>query len=84
MFNIGSDQAVSILQLAQRVIAAINPNVPIEFLPYNKAYSDDFEDVQRRVPNVDRLYSTIGIKPMMTLDQILEDIIRWKRASLGV
>jgi UDP-glucose 4-epimerase len=84
VFNIGSDQAVSILQLAQRVIAAINPKVPIEFLPYNKAYSDDFEDVQRRVPNVDRLYSTIGIKPMMTLDQILEDIIRWKRASLGV
>ena len=84
VFNIGSDQAVSILQLAQRVIAAINPKVPSEFLPYNKAYSDDFEDVQRRVPNVDRLFSTIGIKPMMTLDQILEDIIRWKRASLGV
>jgi UDP-glucose 4-epimerase len=82
VFNIGSDQAVSILQLAQRVVQAIDPTVAIEFLPYNKAYSDDFEDVQRRVPNVDRLYSTIGMKPTMTLDQILDDIIQWKRQSI--
>ena len=79
VFNIGSDQAVSILELAQKVIAKTNPAVEIEFLPYNKAYSEDFEDVQRRVPNVDRLFDTIGQKPMMTLDQILDDIIQWKK-----
>lgn len=81
VFNIGSDQAVSILELAQKVIARIDPSVKIEFLPYNKAYSEDFEDVQRRVPNVDRLFDTIGQKPMMTLDQILDDIIQWKKDS---
>ena len=79
VFNIGSDQAVSILDLAKQVIAKTDPSVQIEFLPYSKAYSEDFEDVQRRVPNVDRLYGTIGIKPVMTLDQILDDIIRWKK-----
>ena len=81
VFNIGSDQPVSVLQLAERVIAMTNPAAAIEFLAYNKAYSDDFEDVQRRVPNVDRLFGTIGIKPEMTLDSILKDIIRWKRDS---
>ncbi len=82
VFNIGSDQPVSILQLAQRVVALTGSAANIEFLPYNKAYSDDFEDVQRRVPNVDRLYNTIGMKPTMTLDEILHDIILWKRESL--
>ena len=83
VFNIGSDQPVSILELAQKVIAKINPDVPIEFVPYNKAYSEDFEDVQRRVPNVSRLFETIGQKPTSTLDDILDDIIRWKRETLA-
>ncbi len=80
VFNIGSDQPVSILQLAKRVIEKVDPKVQIEFMPYSKAYSDDFEDVQRRVPNVDRLFSTIGQKPTSGLDAILDDIIAWKRS----
>ena len=83
VFNIGSDQPVSILELAQKVIAKIDPTVPIEFVPYNKAYSEDFEDVQRRVPNVGRLFATIGQKPTSTLDAILDDIIRWKRETIA-
>jgi UDP-glucose 4-epimerase len=83
VFNIGSDQPVAILALARQVLAKINPTGDIQFIPYNKAYSDDFEDVQRRVPNVDRLQSTIGRKPLMTLDAILDDIIRWKQRSGG-
>jgi UDP-glucose 4-epimerase len=83
VFNIGSDQPVSILQLAQRVIDKINPNVEIQFVPYSKAYSEDFEDVQRRVPNVGRLFETIGEKPTTPLDVILDDIIAWKREELS-
>ncbi len=79
VFNIGSDQPVSILDLAKRVIAKTNPGVEVQFVPYAQAYSEDFEDVQRRVPNVNRLYETIGQKPVTTLDQILDDIIAWKR-----
>ncbi|RLS44546.1 MAG: NAD-dependent epimerase/dehydratase family protein [Planctomycetota bacterium] len=81
IFNIGSDQAVSVLQLAKTVIEKVNPQVPIEFMPYNVAYGDNFEDVQRRVPCVDRLYGTIGKKPGMKLSQILDDVIAWKRAE---
>jgi UDP-glucose 4-epimerase len=82
VFNIGSDQPVSILELAQRVIAKIDPAVAIEFVPYAQAYSADFEDVQRRVPNVDRLFQTIGRKPVEPLETILDDIIAWKRTTL--
>ncbi len=83
VFNIGSDQPVSILELAKRVISRTGSTSSITFLPYNKAYSDDFEDVQRRVPCVDLLNSTIGRKPEKTLDEVLDDIIAWKRQSLG-
>ena len=82
VFNIGSDQAVSILELAQRVIEKVDPSVEIKFVPYGEAYGDDFEDVQRRVPNTDRLFETIGKRPTMSLDAILGDVIAWKRGAI--
>ena len=79
VFNIGSDQPVSIRQLAEQVRQRINPKVPIEFLAYSDAYGPDFEDVRRRVPDLTRLSDTLGTKPSMPLGDILDDIIRWKR-----
>jgi len=79
VFNIGSDQPVSIAELAREVIRRVDPHVPIEYLPYSEAYGNDFEDVRRRVPDVSRLAETLGFKPQMSLGEILDDIIRWKR-----
>ncbi|MEY3459320.1 MAG: dTDP-glucose 4,6-dehydratase [Planctomycetota bacterium] len=83
VFNIGSDQPVSILQLARKVLEKTGSNSGIEFLPYHRAYSEDFEDVQRRVPCVDLLQSTIGRRPLTPLDAILDDVIAWKRTQLA-
>jgi len=79
VYNIGSDEPWSIRELAEAVIARVDPNVRIEYLPYSKAYGDDFEDVRRRVPDVSRLEQTIGSKPRLGLESILDDIIAWKR-----
>ena len=79
VYNIGSDSPVSIRGLANEIIQRIDPRIPIEYLAYRDAYGDDFEDVRRRVPDISRLESTIGYKPSMTLGEILDDIIRWKR-----
>ena len=54
VFNIGSDVPVSILELAKRVLAVVDPSLEIEFQSYRDAYSDDFEDVRRRVPDFDQ------------------------------
>jgi UDP-glucose 4-epimerase len=81
IFNIGSDQPVSVRQLADEVIRRVDSRVQIEHVPYTRAYGEDFEDVRRRVPNVQRLESVIGGKPRMTLGEILDDVIRWKRRS---
>lgn len=83
VFNIGSDQAVSILELARTVIDKVDPSVEVKFVPYREAYGEDFEDVQRRVPNTDRLHQTIGQRPTMPLSRILDDIIAWKKQSLA-
>ncbi|GIT30510.1 MAG: hypothetical protein Ct9H300mP1_25560 [Planctomycetaceae bacterium] len=81
VFNIGSDQPVSIRQLAERVVAKMGGEIPIEHIAYSEAYGEDFEDIQRRVPEVDKLERAIGSKPKMTLDEILDDIIAWRRAG---
>lgn len=79
IFNIGSDQPASVMELARAVIERVDPAVRIEHIPYAQAYGDDFEDIQRRVPDVRRLGTTIGRTPSMPLGEILDDIIAWKR-----
>ncbi|MCA9115477.1 MAG: GDP-mannose 4,6-dehydratase [Planctomycetaceae bacterium] len=79
VFNIGSDEPVTIRQLAEEVISLVDPSVKIEHLAYEQAYGQSFEDVRRRVPDVTRLLETLGSTPSMTLREILEDIVAWKR-----
>lgn len=82
VYNIGSDEPVTIRQLAEEIIQRVDPTVKVDFLPYREAYGDDFEDVRRRVPDVSRLEKVLGRKPTMKLGAILDDIIRWKRTQL--
>ena len=80
VFNIGSDQPVSILELAEKVIAIVNPNLAIEFQSYAEAYSPDFEDVRSRVPDLNRLRETIDYRPRFSLDDVIREVVAWKRA----
>ncbi len=79
--NIGSDEPVNILTLAQRVIAAVDPSLKTEFISYAQAYSDDFEDCRRRVPDLTKLRSLTGVRAKYTLDDIVRELVQWKRAS---
>jgi len=81
IFNIGSDKPISVRQLAEAVAAKVNRGIKIETMPYHVAYGHDFEDVRRRVPDVSRLRDTLGKVPTATLDQILDEIIAWKKAQ---
>src|SRR5262245_1378290 len=81
VFNIGSDQPVSIRQLAEEVIRRVNHKVPRKFVPYADVYGADFEDVRRRVPDLSRLEQMLGSKPSMPLGRILDDIIAHRRTA---
>ena len=81
VFNIGSDVPVSILELAQRVLGVVDPSLAIEFQSYRDAYSDDFEDVRRRVPDLSKLRKAIDVGPQQDLDAVIRDVVAWKRGE---
>jgi UDP-glucose 4-epimerase len=79
--NVGSDQPVSILELARRVIAAVegpHPSLRIEFQSYAQAYSEDFEDCRRRVPDLTKLRRLTGLQARYGLDEIIRELVAWK------
>ena len=75
VFNIGSDQPVSIHELAERVVAAADSSSPVVFQSYTEAYDEDFEDIRRRVPDLSRLKQTINYEPKYSLDAIIQDVL---------
>ena len=81
VFNIGSDQPISILELAQRVIAAVNPDLSVEFQGYHEAYDKDFEDVRSRVPDLSKLHGAIHFTPQYSLDDTIREVVQWRRGT---
>jgi UDP-glucose 4-epimerase len=81
VFNIGSDQPVSIRDLAAAVIAASNSKSSIAYQTYTDAYDKDFEDVRRRVPDLSRLRTAIGYRPTYDLEAIVRDVVAWNAAN---
>jgi UDP-glucose 4-epimerase len=75
VFNIGSDQPVSIVDLARQVLAATGSAAPIEYQSYADAYDADFEDIRRRVPDLTRLQHTIAHRNHYDLDAIIRAVI---------
>jgi UDP-glucose 4-epimerase len=84
VFNIGSTEEISILQLAEKVKELTQSTSEIVFAPYDDAYEEGFEDMPRRVPDINKINQLVGFKPEMKLDGILETVIsfhRGRRAS---
>jgi UDP-glucose 4-epimerase len=82
VFNVGSDEEVSIKMLAERVKAAASSESEIAYVPYEKAYAQGFEDMMRRVPDVSKLERAIGFRPRRALDEIVRDVIEDQRSRL--
>jgi UDP-glucose 4-epimerase len=75
VFNVGSNEEITILGLAERVKKLTQSKSEIVFLPYDEAYEEGFEDMPRRVPDITKIDSLIGFKPEMKLDGILNSVI---------
>ena len=77
VFNIGSNQEVTILELAHRVKELTNSDSEIVFVPYDEAYEEGFEDMPRRVPDISKVSALVGFRPEMSLDGILQSVVRY-------
>lgn len=71
VYNVGSDEEVSIGRLAERVIEILKSKSEIQFIPYEQAYAPGFEDMLRRKPLLERLERFAGFRPQRTLEEII-------------
>ena len=80
VFNVGSQEEVTILELAGRVKARAGSSSEIVTIPYSAAYEEGFEDMLRRVPDIHKVRETIGWQPRKDLNQTLDEVIAYFRA----
>ena len=78
VFNIGSNQEISILSLAERVKELTRSASEIVYVSYDEAYEEGFEDMPRRVPDISKVSALVGFRPQMGLDGILESVIDYQ------
>jgi UDP-glucose 4-epimerase len=74
VINIGNDFEISINDLAQKVIAETNSTSKVTYVPYAEAYGEGFEDMERRVPNIDLIKDLVGWQPKRDLSAMIADI----------
>jgi UDP-glucose 4-epimerase len=79
VFNLGSTEEVTILDLARKVIAQTGSRSEIRFLPYDQAYEAGFEDMRRRVPDISKAGRTIGYRPKVSLEEIIRRMVEHAR-----
>ncbi len=80
VYNVGNDEEVSILDLAERVRTMTGASSSIRLVPYHEAYEAGFEDMQRRVPDLSKIRRLIGYRPMYGIEDILHDVIAYEAA----
>ena len=76
VFNLGNDEEVTIDELANMVKDLTASRSAIEYVPYDKAYEEGFEDMRRRVPDLTKIREAIGYEPQVSLQALLERVVQ--------
>lgn len=82
VFNLGSDQEISINALARRIIELTGSSSAIQHVSYEEAYGQTFEDMPRRVPKLEGIREAIGFAPRYSLDEIIIAVAAEQRAKM--
>jgi UDP-glucose 4-epimerase len=77
VFNIGGKGEISIQDLAKLIIKYTNSSSSLKFIEYSDAYSQGYEDMQRRIPNISKIKSFTGWEPKLTLENIIHDTVQY-------
>lgn len=83
IFNVGGKDEVSIEKLAYLVKETVGSTSPIEYIPYDQAYEEGFEDMQRRVPNLSKIEALVNYRPQCSLHEIVTSVAAYYRALRG-
>jgi UDP-glucose 4-epimerase len=77
VFNLGSMQPVNIEDLAKKVVEMTGSSSRIDYIPYEQAYENGFEDLQRRVPDISKAKKLVGFEPKISLEELLKQVIEY-------
>ncbi|ODS29957.1 MAG: NAD-dependent epimerase/dehydratase [Candidatus Scalindua rubra] len=81
IFNIGVDNDISVLSLAEMVKENLNSNSEIVFIPYEQAYEEGFEDMRRRKPDISKIQKHISFYPQFSLQDVIADVAEDQRGA---
>ncbi len=81
VFNIGNDKEITITGLAEMIREKVNPEVKIDYIPYDQAYEAGFEDMRRRIPDLTKIKEAIGYEPKVDTEEIVDRVIEYHRAN---
>src|SRR5215472_609277 len=84
VYNIGSTEEISILDLARKIKEIAASDSRIVLIPYEMAYKDGFEDMMRRVPDLTKISAAVGYRPSMNLNEILLSTIKYHVDQSGL
>lgn len=82
VFNVGSQEEISIEDLAKKIIEITGSKSKIIYIPYDEAYEEGFEDMPRRVPDITKIANLIGFKPTIGLHDIIRDVVDYLKVQL--
>ena len=83
IFNIGTDEEVTITRLAERIRARCDSSSPVECVPYEQIYGRSFEDMRRRVPDLTKIRRFVGYRPEVGLEALLDSVVRDTCEQMG-
>jgi UDP-glucose 4-epimerase len=81
VFNVGNDAETSINDLAKLIIKKCQSNSKTQYISYQNAYGNGFEDMNRRKPNLEKINKLIGYKPKVQLDEIIDQVIDYHKSN---
>ena len=79
VFNVGSFNEITILDLAKKIIKITNSSSEINFISYEDAYGEGFEDMRKRIPDITKINNTVGYLPQISLEQIIKNVISYHK-----
>lgn len=83
IYNVGSQNRISVHELALRVIDQVDSSSQLDYIPYEKVYEQGIEDMLHRIPSTAKIEAAIGWHPVRSLDDVLADVIAFERQRAG-
>jgi UDP-glucose 4-epimerase len=83
VYNVGGKECISICGLAELVKRLLNSSSSIVRIPYEEAYEQGFEDMERRVPDLTKIRHLIGFEPQLSLEQMILDVADYQRSFVS-